>query len=241
LSTFADAMWAPFVAGAHPFTLTPDAEGIAMVYVKYMDAAGNESPSVYSDAIEVVLAAEVGRVTGTVLLEDATNHAAILVQPLGHTGVPPAFTSATGKFKASNVAPGSYDFILEYRGYEPVVVENVNVVGGANTSIGTIELTRQDADADGVADVLDNCTLVQNADQRDTNGDGFGNVCDADFDDNCAANFADLGHFKSVFFTADPDADFDGDGSVGFADLGTFKALFMQPPGPSGVTNVCEE
>src|SRR5678815_5987580 len=35
----------------------------------------------------------------------------------------------------------------------------------------------QDADADGVADGADNCTLVSNADQRDTDSDGFGNVC----------------------------------------------------------------
>jgi len=27
--------------------------------------------------------------------------------------------------------------------------------------------------------MLDNCTLLENADQRDTDGDGFGNRCDA--------------------------------------------------------------
>jgi Mg-chelatase subunit ChlD len=239
--SFADAMWEPYVSGARPFTLTPDEEGVATVYVKYMDAAGNESPSVYLDSIEVVPGAAVGSVTGRVLLEGGTNHVAILVQPLGPSGVSPAFTASSGKFKSSNVAPGSYDFILEYPGYEPAIVENVSVVGGANTSIGTISLTRQDADVDGVADVADNCILVPNPDQRDTNGDGYGNACDGDFDGDCATNFVDLGHFKSVFFTADPDADFDGDGSVGFSDLGAFKSLFLQPPGPSGVSDACAE
>ncbi|MGB5471915.1 MAG: hypothetical protein WBQ78_00375, partial [Gammaproteobacteria bacterium] len=41
-----------------------------------------------------------------------------------------------------------------------------------------------DTDSDTVDDAIDNCTLVANADQRDTNGDGFGNVCDADFNNN---------------------------------------------------------
>jgi Thrombospondin type 3 repeat len=31
-----------------------------------------------------------------------------------------------------------------------------------------------------VADAADNCTLVPNADQRDTDGDGIGNPCDPD-------------------------------------------------------------
>src|SRR5690606_6829295 len=39
-----------------------------------------------------------------------------------------------------------------------------------------------DRDGDGVPDALDNCIRIPNPDQRDTNGDGFGNVCDADVD-----------------------------------------------------------
>ena len=239
-STFADALWEPFVPGMHTFVLTPDDDGIATVHVKYRDAAGNESPSVYSDSIEVVAATEVGSVTGIALLEGGSSHAAILVQPVGPSGVPPEFSSATGKFKVTNVAPGSYDFVLEYPGYESVVVENVKVVAGANASIGTIELQAQDADGDGVLDSADNCTLVSNADQRDTNGDGYGNVCDGDFDDNCATNLVDFGYLKSVLFTTDPDADLNGDGTVTFKDVLIFKSLLNQPPGPSGVTNVCQ-
>ena len=37
-----------------------------------------------------------------------------------------------------------------------------------------------DTDGDGVVDTQDNCTLVANADQRDTDADNFGNMCDAD-------------------------------------------------------------
>jgi hypothetical protein len=37
-----------------------------------------------------------------------------------------------------------------------------------------------DADGDGVPDEIDNCSLVPNADQIDTDGDGQGNACDPD-------------------------------------------------------------
>ncbi|MEO1574667.1 MAG: thrombospondin type 3 repeat-containing protein, partial [Pseudomonadota bacterium] len=50
-----------------------------------------------------------------------------------------------------------------------------------------------DTDGDGVTDDLDNCTLAPNAAQRDSNGDGFGNVCDADLDNDCIVNAVDLG------------------------------------------------
>jgi hypothetical protein len=40
----------------------------------------------------------------------------------------------------------------------------------------------QDADGDGVADDLDNCPSVANADQADSDGDGVGDACDEDGD-----------------------------------------------------------
>jgi hypothetical protein len=91
-----------------------------------------------------------------------------------------------------------------------------------------------DADADGILDVDDNCTLVANSEQTDSNGDGFGNACDADLDNNGFVNFSDLALFKSAFGTVNADADFDGNGFVNFADLAVFKTMFGQPPGPTG-------
>ncbi|MEM9058406.1 MAG: peptidoglycan DD-metalloendopeptidase family protein, partial [Pseudomonadota bacterium] len=92
-----------------------------------------------------------------------------------------------------------------------------------------------DADTDGVPDFADNCTGVANADQRDTDADGYGNACDADLNNDGAVNFIDLATMKSVFFTTDPDADLNGDGLVNFIDLGAMKAAFFGTPGPSGM------
>ncbi len=90
----------------------------------------------------------------------------------------------------------------------------------------------QDVDADGVPDVLDNCSTLFNPDQRDSNVDGFGNACDADLTNDGFVNLDDLVAFKAVFFTADADADFDGDDFVSLPDLIVFKAAFFMPPGP---------
>ena len=93
-----------------------------------------------------------------------------------------------------------------------------------------------DTDGDGVNDATDNCTLIANADQRDTNGDGYGNICDADLDNNLTVNAADLGLLRTMFFDsgAGIDADFNGDNIVNVVDLGIMRQLFFAPPGPSG-------
>jgi hypothetical protein len=97
-----------------------------------------------------------------------------------------------------------------------------------------------DADADGVPDQQDNCTVIANADQRDTDDDGFGNLCDADLDNSCAINFQDLGLMKSAFFrSGDVDADLNGDLVVNFGDLALLKQAFFGEPGPSGVPKIC--
>jgi hypothetical protein len=101
-----------------------------------------------------------------------------------------------------------------------------------------------DSDGDGIEDAADNCVdhpngpLIPDAGgnvQLDTNGDGYGNACDADLDNIGPVNFADLALFKAAFGGNGPDADLDGNGFVNFADLARFKSLFGQPPGPSGL------
>jgi hypothetical protein len=102
--------------------------------------------------------------------------------------------------------------------------------------VGTALVTVQviaDADNDGVNDAVDNCLGGINPDQRDTDADGYGTWCDADFNNDDRVNFADLSAFRVKFGTTDPVADFNGDGNVNLLDLGRFKTLFGKAPGPS--------
>lgn len=85
-----------------------------------------------------------------------------------------------------------------------------------------VEVTADsDGDGDGVADGSDNCPHHANADQRDTNGDGYGNVCDPDLNGDNVVNAADLAALIDAFLSTGNglDADFDGDARVNFRDL----------------------
>ncbi len=102
-----------------------------------------------------------------------------------------------------------------------------------------------DSDLDGVDNESDNCQLLSNADQRDSDADGFGNLCDADFNNDGVANFIDLGLMRTVFFSRRPHADImgehadmNGDGAVNVQDLGLFRLGFALPPGPAGSPGV---
>jgi hypothetical protein len=94
-----------------------------------------------------------------------------------------------------------------------------------------------DTDGDGVVDTQDNCTLVPNPDQRDTDADGYGNICDADLDNSGLVGFSDFILFRTVYGSADPDADFDNTGLVGFSDFIIFRTMYGSAPGPSGLVN----
>jgi len=100
----------------------------------------------------------------------------------------------------------------------------------------------QDSDGDGILDDADNCILVPNGTllpdaganiQLDTDGDGFGNICDADLNGDRTVNLSDFSLFRSAFGTAGPDADFNGSGSVNLSDFSIFRSSFGKAPGPS--------
>ncbi|MFK8017766.1 MAG: thrombospondin type 3 repeat-containing protein [Gammaproteobacteria bacterium] len=97
---------------------------------------------------------------------------------------------------------------------------------------GALSAYAVDTDGDGVDDSVDNCSAVANPDQVDSNGDGFGNRCDADINNDMIVNITDLGLLRLVFFTDDADADFNVDGVVNVIDLGIIRTSFFQPPGP---------
>ncbi|MFK8017785.1 MAG: thrombospondin type 3 repeat-containing protein [Gammaproteobacteria bacterium] len=153
-----------------------------------------------------------------------------------------------GNFGVDVVAPGEYVFTgsTQSAGFPVTLSAQQAMTGGRQDGV-FVELdlgeSDLDIDEDGVPDVIDNCTLIANPDQRDTNGDGFGNVCDPDFDNDNIVNVLDLGLLRAAFFGApgtanwNPDADLNGDDIVNAADLGILRAFFFAPPGPAGAIN----
>ncbi len=102
-----------------------------------------------------------------------------------------------------------------------------------------VRLAFIDGDGDGVTDTADNCLGNANPTQQDDDADGFGNLCDGDFNNDCTVNFLDLAEMKTGFFMPG-ETDMDGNGTTDFTDLAIFKSVFLMAPGPSGVPNVCD-
>ncbi|MFK8017763.1 MAG: choice-of-anchor Q domain-containing protein [Gammaproteobacteria bacterium] len=157
----------------------------------------------------------------------------IPISPSNFNAVDPLF-SGVSDFSLSPGSPLVDAGTSAAPGVSSLDLDGAPRVQGPAIDLGALE-TGSDADGDGVADAQDNCTLRANPDQRDSNGDGFGNVCDADLNNDGIVNVVDLGLLRVAFFSADADADFNGDGVVNTIDLGAMRSLFLMPPGPSGV------
>ena len=104
-----------------------------------------------------------------------------------------------------------------------------------------------DTDNDGIPDVLDKCTLDSRnvSASCDTDVDGYGNPCDADFDQNLSVASTDFGNFFipafKGFVSPSRGQDMDCNASVNSTDFGNyfvpkFKGALGGPvPGPSGL------
>ncbi|MEO0423956.1 MAG: choice-of-anchor J domain-containing protein [Pseudomonadota bacterium] len=101
-----------------------------------------------------------------------------------------------------------------------------------------------DLDNDGLVNSLDNCITVPNGPDRpdaggqvqfDADSDGFGNACDADFDNDCFVGEVDLNLMIAGFMTTTPLLDLDGSGLVDGRDISRLLRQAGRPPGPSGL------
>lgn len=137
-----------------------------------------------------------------------------------------AFQPAVGNVVLSAVG----EYTVQYR--------SIDVAGnlGEIETIALEVVASSDLDQDGALDFGDNCHLVANPDQLDSDGDSFGNRCDPDFNQNGTVDSNDASLLKArIGASADsaPDQDLDGDGFVTAADMNLLKAKFRRPPGPS--------
>jgi hypothetical protein len=97
-----------------------------------------------------------------------------------------------------------------------------------------------DTDLDGVPDSIDNCATLANANQCDSDNDGFGNRCDGDLNNNGVTNAQDYVIFRGVLGGASiaPGynvGDLNCNGFVNAQDYVLFRQRLGQPPGPSGL------
>ena len=114
-------------------------------------------------------------------------------------------------------------------------VDDVQVTSSLECAVACV-----DDDGDGVCNSIDNCLSTPNANQVDSNGDGHGNLCDPDLNDDGLVGIPDFNLFRSAFgsvcggISYDSNADFNSDCAVGIPDFNIFRTFFGGSPGPSG-------
>jgi hypothetical protein len=146
---------------------------------------------------------------------------------LGWSSSAPAVATIDGSGRALALASGGTTIGANYGGRS---INTVLTVPGP-----------PDADSDGVADSADNCTLVANPSQLDADGDGYGNICDADLNNSGLVTTADFAILRSVLnqsagsSAAAAAADLNGSGLVTTADFAILRSRLNLPPGPSGL------
>jgi hypothetical protein len=126
--------------------------------------------------------------------------------------------------------------VVDFKTMFDASAQKSTVIAGTEFA-DTVTAPVVDSDGDGVADNLDNCKLVANANQRDTDGDGYGNICDADFNQNRVVDPTDLSKLKALLGKVSPNGheDLNGNGIVDPTDLSIAKGYLGKTPGPSAV------
>ena len=99
-----------------------------------------------------------------------------------------------------------------------------------------------DRDGDGIADSADNCLEVANPDQADANGEGYGDACDADYNDDGVVSGSDIAVLAAAFGTRPgqpgwtAEMDRNGNGVIDGSDVSYGSSRFGTAPGPSGLS-----
>lgn len=100
------------------------------------------------------------------------------------------------------VPSGSFNIRAEIKGQDPGDENPTNDV-----ALTTLFFPELDDDSDGIPDEDDNCPHTTNPDQADSDGDGQGNVCDPDDDND---GWDDEKEFNEGTSPTNPDTDGDG-------------------------------
>jgi hypothetical protein len=110
--------------------------------------------------------------------------------------------------------------------------------------------TEPDTDSDGVVDQHDNCPTQANAAQQDADLDGYGQICDANYDNIGKVTATDFATFKASYGLKsgapgyDDQTNHDCIGKVTATDFATFKSMYGLKQGPgadcaTGAKGVC--
>jgi len=140
-----------------------------------------------------------------------------------------------------DVAVGLQQSIAQFDGMNSAGIVGTSLIFSNTTpGLGYAWTFTTDVDGDGVENSLDNCTLLANPTQCDSDADGYGNRCDGDMNNNTTTNAQDYVLFRaqlgqpSVSPTYNQ-ADLNCDSTVNAQDYVLFRSRLGQPSGPSGL------
>ncbi len=145
------------------------------------------------------------------------------------------FDATNGRLELGDAAGGGDIFLKP--GYSFVRDSNTSSAGSSSNMQISSDI---DVDGDGLAEQQDNCTLIANPSQCDSDDDGYGNRCDGDLNNNTFTNAQDYILFRAQLGqpSVDPtynQADLNCNGFVNAQDYILFRSRLGQASGPSGL------